>query len=117
MPNKHCFIVGEIGPTQSRERKTAMWLIQAIVDPVLKESFPDFELRHVDMVLEQEHINKEILDNLTHAELVIANLSVTILRIRDRHDHLVSRAPRLPQVVRGSTCRLQVARRNPKEHL
>jgi hypothetical protein len=72
---KLCFIVGEIGATKTPERKTAMWLVNEIVEPVIKADFPDFEVRHVVMVLEQEHINKEILDNLTHAELVIANLS------------------------------------------
>ena len=75
MAKKLCFIVGEMGATKTPERETAGWLMGEIVEPVLKENFPDFELRHVDIVLEQEHINKEILDNLTHAELVIANIS------------------------------------------
>ena len=72
---KLCFVIGEIGATKTRERKIAMWLLNQIVEPVINEGFPDFEVRHGAMVLEQEHINKEILDNLTHAELVIANLS------------------------------------------
>jgi hypothetical protein len=75
MAKKRCFIVGEIRATQTPERKTAMWLINEIVQPVIRENFPDFDVHHVEMVLQQEHINKEILDNLTHAELVIANLS------------------------------------------
>lgn len=101
MDKKLCFIVGEIGATKTPERKTAMWLLNAIVEPVMKASFPEFEVRHTEMVLEQEHISKEILDNLTHAELVIANLSgatpVTLYQVGVRH------ATGLPMILMAST--------------
>jgi len=101
MAKKLCFIVGEIGATKTPERETAGWLTGQIVEPVLKENFPDFELRHVTMVLEQEHINKEILDNLTHAELVIANISgatpLMLYQVGIRH------ATGLPIILMAST--------------
>jgi hypothetical protein len=56
-----------------------MWLSHEIVEPVMKASYPEFEVRHVPMVLEQERVTEEILDNLRHAELVIANLSSATL--------------------------------------
>jgi hypothetical protein len=101
MAKKRCFIVGEIGATQTPERKTAMWLMNEIVEPVINESYPEFEVRHAEMVLEQEHINKEILDNLTHAELVIANLShatpMVLYQVGIRH------ATGLPIILMAST--------------
>ena len=98
---KLCFVIGEIGATKTRERKIAMWLLNQIVEPVINEGFPDFEVRHGAMVLEQEHINKEILDNLTHAELVIANLSGatpgSLYQVGIRH------ATGLPMILMSST--------------
>jgi hypothetical protein len=98
---KLCFVVGEIGATKTPERTIAMWLMNEIVQPVLEADYPDFEARHVEMVLEQEHINKEILDNLTHAELVIANLSaatpLTLYQVGIRH------ATGLPIILMAST--------------
>jgi hypothetical protein len=69
---KICLIVGEIGATQTPERATADWLMGKIIEPVIQADFPEYEVRHVKMVFE---IDEELLDNLTHADLVIANLS------------------------------------------
>jgi hypothetical protein len=101
MAKKLCFAVGEMGATQTPERKTFGWLWGEIVEPVLKENFPDFELRHVKGVFEQEDINKEILDNLIHAELVIANISgappLMLYQVGIRH------ATGLPIILMAST--------------
>jgi hypothetical protein len=100
MPDKkRCFVIGEIDA--SKERKTAMWLLDEIVKPVITANFPEFDVRHAEMILAQEHINKEILDNITHAELVIVNLSGatpnTLYQVGLRH------ATGLPIILMSST--------------
>lgn len=72
---KLCFIVGEIGSTQSDEREAAGWLTNAIVEPVIRENFPDFEVHHIHMVLEIDHLGKQALDRVAQGELVVGSLS------------------------------------------
>jgi hypothetical protein len=76
MPDKKlCFVIGPIGATKSTERSTDMWLVNEVVRPVLEANFPDFEVEHAEMIDAPDQITKRTLDNLMHAELVIANLS------------------------------------------
>jgi hypothetical protein len=68
-----CFFIGEIGATKTPERARANWLLNEIIEPVIASYFPEFEVRRSPMVLSPEEAQQQILNELTNADLVIAD--------------------------------------------
>lgn len=74
-PKDECFIVGAIGNPGSEHRIHADWFIDAIVDPVFSEHFPDFEVTRSDRMKTPGMITSQIIEKLLDARLVIADMT------------------------------------------
>lgn len=72
---KQCFVVGPIGGDDSDDRIHADWLLEAIIQPVFEEHFPDFEVTRADKLSKPGQITTQVITALLDAELVIADLT------------------------------------------
>lgn len=74
MENKDCcFIVTPIGADDSNERRFADGITRAVLQPVLEDK--GFTPVAAHQILSTGSINKQVIDNLYNAKLVIANLT------------------------------------------
>lgn len=72
---KQCFVVGPIGGDDSEDRIHADWLLEAIIQPVFQDHFPDFEVTRADKLSKPGQITTQVITALLDAELVIADLT------------------------------------------
>lgn len=74
-PSKLCFVVSPIGDEDSDIRVHADWVLEEIVEHVMAE-FPDFAVERADKLPAPGMIDRQVIDRLLSAELVIADLSL-----------------------------------------
>lgn len=72
--NKLCFVIGPIGDEGSETRVHADWLLEGVIEPVVAE-FPSFWVKRADRDPRPGLIDAQMINDLLHAELVIADLS------------------------------------------
>jgi hypothetical protein len=70
-----CFVIGPIGEVDSEPRIHADWLLEGIIEPVMRE-FPDFAVKRADQDPRPGLIDAQLINDLLTADLVIADLSL-----------------------------------------
>ena len=65
--NKLCFVVGPIGEPDSEVRIHANWLLDEIIQPVMKE-FEGFEVKRADQIAEPGLIDSQVITALLDAD-------------------------------------------------
>ncbi|MCT2347099.1 nucleoside 2-deoxyribosyltransferase [Niallia taxi] len=71
--NKTCFIVTPIGGNNTSIRRHADGVIDAVIGPVLEEK--GFEIIVAHRISEGGSINRQVIENLINADMVVANLT------------------------------------------
>lgn len=69
---KKCFIITPVGPDGSEIRVETNGIIEAVIKPVLET---DYDIIAAHLSIDSVQITKEIIQNIYHSDLVIANLS------------------------------------------
>jgi hypothetical protein len=69
-----CFVIGPIGEEDSEQRIHADWLLEGVIQPVLKE-FTQFIVKRADKDPRPGLIDAQLIEDLLDADLVIADLS------------------------------------------
>lgn len=73
---KTCFVVSQIGGSDSPERIHADWVFDGILEPVFKtDEFSGFELIRADKINVPGLIDSQVIDFILNSELVIADLT------------------------------------------
>lgn len=72
---KTCFVVCQIGPSDSDARIQADWVFECILKPVFEQKFADYELIRADKINAPGLIDVQIIDYLLNSDLVIADIT------------------------------------------
>jgi hypothetical protein len=73
-PKRVCFVVGPIGKPDSDTRIHADWLLEEIIEPVMKDH-GEFTVVRTDGISKPGMIDAQVIEHLLDAALVIADLS------------------------------------------
>jgi hypothetical protein len=70
-----CFVIGPIGRDGSRERKHADLLLHAVIKEVLEAEEFRYQVKRADEDADPGMIGDRVITDITHAELVVADLT------------------------------------------
>jgi hypothetical protein len=70
-----CFVIGPIGEAGSDIRRHADWVLKGIIKPTFDAHFQDFNVVRSDKISEPGSISSQIINRISSAELVIADMS------------------------------------------
>lgn len=74
-PQRLCFIVGPIGEENSPVRLLADWMLHGVIKPVLESDEFNYRVKRADHDAEPGSIASAVINDLTSAELVVADLT------------------------------------------
>lgn len=74
-PKRLCFIVGPIGEENSPVRLLADWMLHGVIKPVLESDEFNYRVKRADHDAEPGSIASAVINDLTSAELVVADLT------------------------------------------
>lgn len=72
---KVCFVICPIGEENSSERIHSDWLFEAIIDPVFKKEYADFEVIRADKITKSGMIDTQIISLILNSDIVIADVT------------------------------------------